>query len=82
MTLTTQIAPLADIAADWLIVAAWENEGVGNAGCSLHPQSRVRNVKWHTSAVTTGPPANAIDRGVLFLSSIEPGESHRGPAAI
>src|SRR5260370_11512970 len=31
MKLTTQIAPLADIAADWLIVAAWENEGVADA---------------------------------------------------
>jgi leucyl aminopeptidase len=31
MKLTAQIAPLTDIAADWLIVAAWENEGVADA---------------------------------------------------
>src|SRR5260221_14634422 len=30
MKLTTQIAPLADIAADWIIVGAWENEGVAD----------------------------------------------------
>jgi len=31
-------------------------EGVGNAGCPMHPQPRVRCMKWHTSVVTTGPP--------------------------
>jgi hypothetical protein len=32
------------------------NEGVGNAGCPMHPQPRVRNGSEHTSVVTTGPP--------------------------
>ncbi len=31
-------------------------EGVGNAGCPMHPQPRVRYMRWHTSVVTTGPP--------------------------
>src|SRR5437899_7318475 len=29
-------------------------EGAGKAGCSLHPQPRVRNKIKHTSVVTTG----------------------------
>src|SRR6266851_4876779 len=32
------------------------NEGVGNAGCPLHPQPRVRNKTKHTSVVTEGIP--------------------------
>ncbi len=32
MTLTTKIAALADVDADWLIVGAWENEGHAGAG--------------------------------------------------
>jgi hypothetical protein len=39
-----------------LIGSPWKNEGVGNAGCPLHPQSRVRNKTKHTSVVTTGSP--------------------------
>src|SRR3981189_3326465 len=31
-------------------------EGVGNAGCPLHPQPRAQSVVTHTSVVTTGPP--------------------------
>jgi hypothetical protein len=31
------------------------SEGVGNAGCPMHPQPRVEN-KNHTSVVTTSPP--------------------------
>jgi leucyl aminopeptidase len=31
MKLTTQVAPLADVDADWLIVGAWENEGRSGA---------------------------------------------------
>src|SRR5713101_5875872 len=34
------------------------NEGVGNAGCPIHPQPRVRNKVKHTSVVTTGPPGS------------------------
>src|SRR5260370_37219850 len=33
-----------------------KTEGVGNAGCPLHPQPRVQNKTKHTSVVTTGPP--------------------------
>jgi hypothetical protein len=32
-----------------------EEEGVGNAGCTLHPQSHVQNKKAH-EVVTTGSP--------------------------
>ena len=32
-----------------------ENEGVGNAGCTLHPQSHVQNKKAH-EVVTVGSP--------------------------
>src|SRR3954465_11513375 len=31
-------------------------EGVGNAGCPMHPQPRVRNGSEHTSVATEGPP--------------------------
>src|SRR5258707_13963346 len=34
-------------------------EGAGNAGCPMHPQSRVRNETKHTSVVTTGSPESA-----------------------
>src|SRR5207247_6541346 len=33
---------------------AQKTEGAGKAGCSLHPQPRVRNKTKHTSVVTTG----------------------------
>src|ERR1700716_2598088 len=32
-----------------------KTEGVGNAGCPMHPQPRMQSRK-HTSVVTTGPP--------------------------
>src|SRR5438874_2463992 len=32
MKLTTQITPLAEVEADWLIVGAWESEGRSGAG--------------------------------------------------
>jgi hypothetical protein len=33
-----------------------KTEGVGNAGCPLHPQPRAQSVVKHTSVVTTSPP--------------------------
>jgi hypothetical protein len=33
-----------------------KTEGVGNAGCPLHPQPRVRNETKHTSIVTAVTP--------------------------
>src|SRR6266849_10522513 len=33
-----------------------KTEGVGNAGCPMHPQPRVRNKIKHTSVVTEGSP--------------------------
>jgi len=33
-----------------------KTEGVGNAGCPMHPQPRVQNLNKHTSVVTEGPP--------------------------
>src|SRR5438034_11378513 len=38
--------------------SAQKTEGVGNAGCPMHPQPRVRNKIKHTSVVTTGPPGS------------------------
>jgi hypothetical protein len=35
-----------------------KTEGVGNAGCPMHPQPRVRNETKHTSVVTTGSPGS------------------------
>jgi leucyl aminopeptidase len=35
MQFTAQFAPLADIAADWLLVGAWENEPLGGAVAQL-----------------------------------------------
>src|SRR5229473_695220 len=34
----------------------WKTEGVGNAGCPMHPQPRVRNKTKHTSVVAEGSP--------------------------
>src|SRR2546430_9771122 len=35
---------------------AHKSEGAGNAGCTMHPQPRVRNKTKHTSVVTTVTP--------------------------
>src|SRR5947207_4657981 len=35
---------------------AQKSEGAGNAGCTMHPQPRVRNKTKHTSVVTTVTP--------------------------
>src|ERR1700684_732570 len=35
---------------------AFNEEGAGNAGCSMHPQPRMQNKTKHTSIFTTGSP--------------------------
>src|ERR1700682_6750772 len=44
-------------------------EGVGNAGCPLHPQPRVQSVVKHTSVVTTGPPEHPAFPHAMVLTA-------------
>jgi hypothetical protein len=44
-------------------------EGVGNAGCSLHPQPRVQNRSEHTSVVTTGTPVHPAFPHAMVLTA-------------
>src|SRR6202158_3260935 len=45
------------------------SEGVGNAGCPLHPQPRVRKCSKHTSVVTTGPPEHPAFPHAMVLTA-------------
>src|SRR3977135_1496912 len=45
-------------------------EGVGNAGCPLHPQPRAQSVVTHTSVVTTGPPEHPAFPHAMVLRLI------------
>src|ERR1700716_530424 len=54
-----------------------KTEGVGNAGCPLHPQPRAQSVVTHTSVVTTGPPESPgipTRNGFNGLSRALPGD--------
>src|ERR1700694_4313211 len=44
-------------------------EGVGNAGCPLHPQPRVQWVVKHTSIVATGPPVHPAFPHAMVLTA-------------
>src|SRR4030081_4077211 len=44
-------------------------EGVGNAGCPLHPQPRAQSVVTHTSVVTTGPPEHPACPHAMVLTA-------------
>src|ERR1700716_2516788 len=44
-------------------------EGVGNAGCPLHPQPRAQSVVTHTSVVTTGPPEHPAFPHAMVLTA-------------
>src|SRR5260370_5703330 len=44
-------------------------EGVGNAGCPLHPQPRAQSVIKHTSVVTTGPPEHPAFPHAMVLTA-------------
>src|SRR3981081_419313 len=45
-------------------------EGVGNAGCPLHPQPRAQSVVTHTSVVTTGSPEHPAFPHAMVLRLI------------
>jgi len=54
-----------------------KTEGVGNAGCPLHPQPRAQSVVKHTSVVTTvapGPPGIPARNGFNGLFRALPGD--------
>jgi hypothetical protein len=46
-----------------------KTEGVGNAGCPLHPQPRAQRVVTHTSVVTTGPPEHPAFPHAMVLTA-------------
>src|ERR1700732_2969982 len=49
--------------------ASFAPEGVGNAGCPLHPQPRAQSVVKHTSVVTTGPPEHPAFPHAMVLTA-------------
>src|ERR1700681_1437906 len=44
-------------------------EGVGNAGCPLHPQPRAQSVVTHTSVVTTSSPEHPAFPHAMVLTA-------------
>jgi hypothetical protein len=43
-------------------------EGVGNAGCALHPQSHVQNKKAHEVVTTGSPEQSGIPRAMVLTA--------------
>ena len=44
----------------------FHREGAGNAGCALHPQSRVQNKKAHEVVTTSSPEQPGIPRAMVL----------------
>jgi leucyl aminopeptidase len=60
MQLAAQFSPLADVRADWLIVGAWEEEGIGGALVPLDARLGGLLTRLHQRGDITGKPRELV----------------------